>query len=38
MMKPISSVKCTHIVAQVSLGFYDAEGNLVGELTASALD
>jgi hypothetical protein len=33
MNKPIAAVRCTHVVAQVSLGFYDAEGHLVGEET-----
>src|SRR5258708_1942431 len=31
MSGQIETVKCTHVVAQVSVGFYDAEGNLVGE-------
>jgi hypothetical protein len=30
-MKQIQTIKCTHVDAQVSLGFYDAEGNLVRE-------
>lgn len=30
-MKHIQDIKCTHVDAQVSLGFYDAEGNLVRE-------
>ena len=30
-MQQVVTVKCTHVVAQVGLGFYDAEGNLVGE-------
>ncbi len=30
-MKQIQTVKCTHVDAQVSLGYYDADGNLVGE-------
>jgi hypothetical protein len=32
-MKQIARVRCTHVVAQVNLGFYDADGNLVGEET-----
>ena len=30
-MARVKNIKCTHVVAQVSLGFYDAEGNLVRE-------
>ena len=33
MLKQIHTVSCTHVIAQVSLGFYDADGNLVGEET-----
>lgn len=31
MLKQVHTVRCTHIVAQVSMGFYDADGNQVGE-------
>jgi hypothetical protein len=31
MTQRVVAIKCTHVVAHVSLGFYDAEGNLVGE-------
>lgn len=31
MSTQIKTVKCTHVVAQVSVGFYDAEGNLISE-------
>ena len=31
MLKQIRTVRCTHIMAQISLGFYDANGNLIGE-------
>jgi hypothetical protein len=27
----IANLKCTHVLAQVSLGYYDEEGNLIGE-------
>ena len=27
----VHAIKCTHVVAQVSLGFYDSEGNLLRE-------
>ena len=30
-MRSIYTIKCTHVDAQVSLGYYDAEGNLIGE-------
>jgi hypothetical protein len=30
-MKQIKSVRCTHVIAQVCLGCYDENGNLVGE-------
>lgn len=30
-MKPVKTIKCTHVIAQVGLGYYDAEGNLVSE-------
>jgi hypothetical protein len=31
MSRSVAAVKCTHIMAQVSLGYYDEEGNLLGE-------
>jgi len=31
MLKQVTTVKCTHVIAQVSLGYYDEEGNLIGE-------
>jgi hypothetical protein len=37
-MDRIATVKCTHVMAQVSLGFYDEEGNLVGEETFPRLN
>lgn len=37
-MKPVAAIRCTHVVAQVSLGYYDAEGNLVGEETFPQLE
>jgi hypothetical protein len=30
-MLPVKTIKCTRVVAQVSLGFYDAERNLLRE-------
>jgi hypothetical protein len=27
----VKTIKCSHVLAQVSVGFYDADGNLVGE-------
>jgi hypothetical protein len=33
MPRQIVSVRCTHVLVQVSVGFYDQEGNLVGEET-----
>jgi len=30
-MAQVHVVRCNQVVAQVSLGYYDAEGNLVGE-------
>lgn len=32
-MKQVKTIKCTHVIAQVALGYYDGEGNLVGEET-----
>jgi hypothetical protein len=31
MNKPVASVKCLSVIAQVSLGYFDEDGNLVGE-------
>jgi hypothetical protein len=31
MLKQVNTIKCTHVIAQVALGYYDAEGNLIGE-------
>ena len=31
MERVIQQVRCLNVVAQVSLGYYDAEGNLIGE-------
>jgi hypothetical protein len=33
MTEPINTVKCANVVAQVTLGFYDARGHRVGEET-----
>jgi hypothetical protein len=30
-LKPVAVVKCNHVSAQITLGYYDAEGNLVAE-------
>jgi len=30
-MRQVETIKCTHVVVRVSLGFYDAEDNLVRE-------
>ena len=32
-MRKITAIKCTNVLVQASLGFYDEEGNLVGEET-----
>lgn len=32
-MPGIKTIRCTHVLAQVSLGFYDEAGNLVSEET-----
>jgi hypothetical protein len=32
-MGPVHVIRCNYVVAQVSLGYYDQEGNLVGEET-----
>lgn len=31
MLKQVETVNCTHVIAQVSLGYYDGDGNLIGE-------
>lgn len=31
MLKQVKTVKCTHVIAQVGLGYYDEDGNLIGE-------
>jgi hypothetical protein len=37
-MSHVQTVKCTCVLAQVSLGFYDEAGNLVGEETFPQVD
>jgi hypothetical protein len=37
-MSHVQSVKCTYVLAQVNLGFYDDAGNLVGEETFPQVD
>src|SRR5713101_5999838 len=37
-MSHIRTVKCTSVLAQVNLGFYDVVGNLVGEETFPQVD
>jgi hypothetical protein len=32
-MSEIARIRCTHVLVQVNLGYYDADGNLVGEET-----
>lgn len=32
-MTQVRTIRCTHVLAQISLGFYDEEGNLVSEET-----
>jgi hypothetical protein len=31
MNRPVASVKCLSVIAQVTLGYYDEDGNLVHE-------
>jgi hypothetical protein len=31
MLKQVNALKCTHVIAQVGLGYYDEDGNLIGE-------
>lgn len=37
-MNEIQTIRCTCVLAQVNVGFYDQEGNLVGEETFPQLD
>ena len=38
MLKPVTTVRCNHVLAQITLGYYDAEGNLVAEETFPQAD
>jgi hypothetical protein len=38
MMPQVTQIRCTHVLAQVNLGFYDEDGNLVGEETFPQVD
>jgi hypothetical protein len=38
MTKHVATVKCLSVIAQVSVGYFDEDGNLVGEETFPQVD